>query len=47
VLVIFVKVQGEGRAINFFRRTENGINSEVRERKIKEVTKNLDYNIHI
>ena len=39
MLVIFVKVDGEDLSRKAFRCAENGINSEGREKKIKEVIK--------
>jgi len=40
VLVVFVTVDGEGLGSNAFRRSQNCINCERRERKIQGVIKN-------
>jgi len=45
VLVIFVTLDREFLAKRVFRRAQNCTNSEGRERKIKEISKNWNNNI--
>ena len=45
MLVIIVTVDGEDTARRVFRRAQNCTNSEGRERKIKEISKNCNNNI--
>ena len=45
MLIMFVTVDGEDLARKIFRRAQNGINSERRERKIWKIIETTDINI--